>query len=163
MRRKHPGPFRPSVVESGYDGRTCPMLRPIDWDRPRHLAVRFVLPLELAGRMNQKTGRSWVMAKRERDAVMRAMDDQLLDLDVDQWSTMRNAILECARPLVVLARCSSVEPDDSGSDAFGGKAPIDGLTRLGLIRDDSAKHIDRCCIWRRAKPGKGAFVVEVWV
>lgn len=66
------------------------------------------------------------------------------------------------RRLVVVTRYSSVMPDETSCDSIGGKAPIDMLVRMGILRDDSPKWCDRTARWERAKPGEGRFVLEVY-
>jgi len=66
------------------------------------------------------------------------------------------------RRRVVVTRRSSVRPDEVSCDSIGGKAPLDMLVRLGILRDDNARWCERDAKWERAARGAGRVVVDVF-
>lgn len=66
------------------------------------------------------------------------------------------------RRAVCLTRESSVRPDEDATDIAGGKVPLDRLVQAGVLRGDSHDWLVRYGTWKRAKPGEGRVVVDVY-
>lgn len=118
---------------------------------------RFFLPIQLCQRQDARLKVvGWKAAKMKRD--------------VTGYLRMQCAPLDHhlpGRPLVRCIRFSSVEPDKYSDWA---KLAIDCLcapnkrspNRLNIIKDDAPKYAEIEQIWRKAKPGQGFVVIEIW-
>jgi hypothetical protein len=65
------------------------------------------------------------------------------------------------KPLVILTRKSSAQPDQ---DSSWGKIIVDCLKvrgGIGAIVDDSPEHVEVETFWRKAPSGQGRIIVEV--
>lgn len=121
------------------------------------LRLEAVLPLELCAGSNRTRGAAgWALARAKR-ALWQELRKQV---------TIAEAPLP-GRPLVIVTRISSVEPDKY---ADWGKAAVDMLCiprgratlRLGYLVDDSPTHAEVWQLWRPGKRGNGAVYLEVW-
>ena len=92
-----------------------------------------------------------------RDNLRKRLD-LLVMSEMHKWPSWR---AQGRRRGVVVARHSSVRPDELSADAIGGKTPVDRLTIAGVLAGDSHKHLVREATWVRAKPGEGRVVIDV--
>jgi hypothetical protein len=118
---------------------------------------RFFLPISLCQRQDARLKViGWKAAKMKRDVTgYLRMQCHPLEKPLE------------GRPLVRCIRFSSVEPDKYADWA---KLAVDCLcapnkrspNRLNIIKDDAPKFAEIEQIWRKAKPGEGFVVIEVW-
>lgn len=67
------------------------------------------------------------------------------------------------RRAVYVVRESSARPDEESLDGhLGAKIPVDRLVQAGVLRGDSHDWLVRYGTWKRAKPGEGRVVVDVY-
>lgn len=66
------------------------------------------------------------------------------------------------RRAVFVTRESSVRPDEEALDVMGAKIPLDRLVHAGVLRGDTHDWLVRYGTWKRAKPGEGRVVVDVY-
>lgn len=128
-------------------------------------------PLSLKGR-SPKTGKEYTVAvaptlnayasmkpwlqKRVRKHV-----DALILAQLSKWpeAKLRGRL----RPRAVrVTRFSSSMPDEIGVDVIGGKIPIDRLVEAGILQGDKAEDLQREPAWKRAAPGEGSLLVQVY-
>ena len=113
--------------------------------------LRVVMPLDLAPRMNELLSmQHWGRKDVKADSY------GWVGRHVEELGSIPSGRLH-----VAVTRYSATEPDECGSDAIGGKLPIDALVHHGLIGGDSRGHITRSDHWAYARRGHGSFVVEV--
>ena len=120
----------------------------------------FHLPLDLCPTRNAGRREHWSARKRLRDRVLAHLRMQ--------WAHCQPEFAGAAsrplpgRPQLVAIRFSSVPVD---ADAGFAKTAIDCLTPnaggIGLIEDDSPRHVERCEWWEYAPRGKGFVLLEV--
>ncbi len=66
------------------------------------------------------------------------------------------------RRAVLVTRESSLRPDELALDTIGAKIPLDRLVQAGVLRGDSPQWLARFCEWKRAAPGEGRVIVDVY-
>ncbi len=123
------------------------------------MGVSYTLDVTLPGlpRINSARGVHWRAKVAERKRWLWALKAFI------PAKRRPTAPLEHAR--VVLTRMSTHEPDfDNLAESF--KIPLDMLTvahgrGLGILLDDSPRHIEVEYRWVKAKRGKGAVRIEV--
>lgn len=126
--------------------------------RGERVAV-FTLPLALCPTRNAGRREHWTSRKKLRDQVLHSLRLQWSQQEHDHFLS---PLPLRARPQVVAVRFSSVPVD---VDAGFSKTAIDCLTPksggLGLIEDDSPRHVERCEWWEYAPRGQGFVLIEV--
>jgi len=123
----------------------------------------FHLPLDLCPTRNAGRREHWSARKRLRDRVLAHLRMQGCAALRSQRDGQARAVLPLAgRSQLVAIRFSSVPVD---ADAGFAKTAIDCLTPnaggIGLIEDDSPRHVERCEWWEYAPRGKGFVLLEV--
>lgn len=128
------------------------------------LVQRFILPLACIPTQNSTRGKAgWAVAKLRKEVYT------IMAMQLDDWLKKRTEPLP-GRPQVLCVRFSSSEPDKY-NDGF--KLAVDRLrpTRmhagkrvpgLGLIVDDSPRHIDLHQWWEPVKRGDGFGMIEIY-
>lgn len=113
------------------------------------MTLTWTLPLTMAPLQNEIMRMHWT----KKESIKAQIATVLL------CQHRRPKVPLAGRPTVNVTRRSTRECDaDSG---HGGKLVLDALVRLGWLRDDSPDAIALAFRWEKARPGKGALVVEV--
>lgn len=130
---------------------------PLDFQGEGTCVIRFFLPISLCQRQDARLKVvGWKAAKMKKEVT------GYLRMQCRPFAQYIDG-----RPLVRCIRFSSVEPDKYADWA---KLAVDCLcapnkrspNRLNIIKDDAPKYAEIEQIWRKAKPGEGFVVIEVW-
>ncbi len=137
-----------------------PELPHIERPEPKgDLVAEFALPIELCPTTNRTRQQHWWCAEKTKKALWSLMW-------IQAGARIRREPLP-GRPQVLCVRFSSTEPDRFSDWA---KLPVDMLCaprgrakkrRLGMLVDDSPRHVDLHQWWEPASPGMDAVYIQV--
>lgn len=166
-RRKPPQPFEVEECLAFADEAFSkpPTREDVERVKPRgHRRIaRFAVPLRLCKPFNQlgragTASQGWALGKAKKECFQRMQA---------QWFHQRHSLTPTQHPggrfHVLAVRFSSMPSD---GDSGWSKNPVDRLRGakhgLGIIPDDSRRHIRLDTWWEYAPPKKGFVLVEVW-